>query len=194
LATVFNTILFLIVAAFFVPEFFCFVPIFILGFIYFTEFKIRLLLVMLSSVLMPVLSAWGICFLCNNTALFNEFFKNLFVLSFKINIQFFGINFALFSVVFISFLVVSLFFFIKNIRNYKFRVRRFIFFLLLLWATTICLIMFYENKFNCFVAPCMILGSFFITLNFTNLHSKSNAIIFLIFLTVFSMIYAVQFI
>ena len=77
---VLNTFWLLIISAFFVPEFLYFIPVFIFGFSYFIELKIKTLMMMFFAILMPILCAFGVCFLFDRIDLFSDFFVKLLLL------------------------------------------------------------------------------------------------------------------
>jgi hypothetical protein len=190
--TILNTFLLLIMSVFFVPEFIYFIPVLFLGFVFFIDFKIKTLGVITFSILTPVLCALGLCYLSGNVEVFYSFFSNFFDLKFKINTNFFDISTVFMSIVSVVFVLISLFFYLQNIYKYKLYVRYFTHFLIFLWCVTILLIIFLNN-IAYFSLIYIILASFFIVLNFSNLQSKCNSIFFLIFLVLCFGTYAVQF-
>jgi len=171
-AVVLNTFWLLILSAFFVPEFTFFVPVFIFGFLYFIELKIKMLMVVIFSISIPVLSALGVCFLFDKIDLFSDFFIKIFNFNFEINIQIFEIKTVIFAAISVFLVLISLLFYWQNIKNYKFQTRRFTLFFVILWLATIFLIMFLQSNFLNFILIYIILVSFFISLNFTNLRPK----------------------
>jgi len=169
---VLNTFWLLIISTFFVSEFVYLIPVFIFGFFYFIEFKIKTLMVMIFAILMPVLSALGLCFLLDRIDLFNNFFIKLYNFNFEINIKLFETYTAILALISVIFVLFSLFFFLRNINNYKFQTRKFTFFFVILWLSIIFLILFLQNNYSNFILIYIILVSFFISLNLTNLQNK----------------------
>ena len=169
---VLNTFLLLIISAFFVPEFIYFVPVFIFGFFYFIELKIRLLMVMIFAISMPILCAFGVCFLLDKIDLFYDFFIKIFDFNFRINIKIFEMRTFIYAAVSIFLVLISLFFFLQNIKNHKFKTRQLTLFFVILWFSIIFLFIFLQNNFIYFILIYIILVSFFISLNFINLQPK----------------------
>ena len=170
---VLNTFLLLMLSTFFVPEFIYFTPIFIFSFIYFVEFKIKSLLIIIFSILMPILCIFGICFLLDKIDLFQEFFVKRFNFNFEINTAIFEPKVLIVEIISVIFALVSLFLYSQNIRNYKFQTRRVTFFFVILWLSTI-FFMFLKNNFLYFILIYIIVTTFFIALSFTNLQPKKT--------------------
>lgn len=166
---VLNTFLLFMASVFFVPEFIYFTTVFIFVFFCFIEIKFKTLIIMLFSISMPILCALGVCFLLDRIDLFVIFFYKLF--DFKINTQLFEINTMIIALISIIFVLISLFLFWKNIRIYKFQVRRFTLFLVIFWLSTM-FFMLLQNNFRYFILTYIILSSFFISLNLTNLQPQ----------------------
>jgi len=167
-----NTFLLLILSVSFVPEFIYFTPIFIFGFFYFIEFNIKSLMVIIFSISMPILCALGLCFLFDRIDVFNNFFNELFDLKFEINRAIFKIDSTIPEVISLILTLISLFILLRQMKIYKMYVRRFTFFCLILWLSTIFFIVFLQNDILYFIWVYIILTTFFITLSFNNLQPK----------------------
>ena len=168
---VLNTFLLLMISVFFVPEFVYFVLIFIFGFLYFIELKIKTLIVIFFSITMPLFCILGVYFLIGKVSLLNDFFTGLFDFNFGLNKEILKKNiFA--DIISVILTLISLFYYWQNINSYKFRVRKFTLFLVILWLSTIFLILFLKNNASYFILTYVVLISFFISLYFTNLRPK----------------------
>ena len=170
---VLNTFLLLMLSTFFVTEFIYFTPIFVFCFFYFIELKIRSLLIIIFSILMPILCIFGICFLFDKIDLFRNFFVQLFNFNFEINTAIFEVRILVFGIISVTFALISMFLYWQNIRNYKFQTRRITFFFIILWLSTI-FFMLLQNNYIYFILIYIITTTFFISLSFTNLQSKST--------------------
>ncbi|MDR2683915.1 MAG: hypothetical protein LBB53_00865 [Prevotellaceae bacterium] len=196
-ATVFNTILLIYAAGFFVPEFLALLPICIFGFFYFWGIKHRLFYAVIFSIIMPVLCFLAICYLTNSIEIFTNFYQSLF------STAIFFIPFNIYSseklaqhfliIVILFFTLISLYFYRQNSGNYKLYTRRLLSFLIIVWFYTFFTPFFYWQRAEVFAPLIIMLSSLFMTLNFMNFEKLRNKILFYEMLTLLIADYIFQF-
>jgi len=189
---IFNSLILIITASFFQIDFIFLIPLFIAGIFILEGLKIKSMVLVIFTLIIAVLTILGYAYVFDSVDVIKNYYFQVLNFRFFINWHIIDIQHIIFYIL-IIFTIISLYLYFRQKNNFKLQTKKIISFLIVIWLYLTFYMLFTETACKIFALVYLPVTSFLLMLNFVNYKSKTNNIIFLIFLFLLTLTYILQF-